>query len=67
MTTNALYTALWTIANANHPDYPGFRSGTEAEFAEHLISVAQAAIDAADAARPSADAPAGQPLEGASQ
>ena len=39
-----LLAALEQIAQANHPDYPHFKSGTEAEFADHLIAVAANAI-----------------------
>ena len=40
----ALYRALWQIAHADHPDYPHFKRGTEAEFSSHLIQVAKEAI-----------------------
>lgn len=39
-----LLAALEQIAQANHPDYPHFKSGTEAEFADHLIAVAATAV-----------------------
>lgn len=36
--------ALEQIEQADHPDYPHFRSGTEAMFSDHLIGVARAAL-----------------------
>jgi hypothetical protein len=36
--------ALEQIEQADHPEYPYFRSGTEAMFADHLIGVARAAL-----------------------
>ena len=39
-----LLEALERIESANHPDSPEFTTGTEAEFAQHLISIARAAL-----------------------
>ncbi len=47
---DALAAALRQIAQANHPDYPHFKSGTEGMFADHLIEVAAAALAAHGAA-----------------
>ena len=40
--------ALEQIAQADHPDYPHFRSGTEAAFGDHLMEVARAALKATE-------------------
>jgi hypothetical protein len=39
-----LVAALEQIAQADHPDYPHFTRGTEAEFAMHLMGIARAAL-----------------------
>lgn len=39
-----MFAALSQIAEADHPDYPYFTRGTEAEFAQHLIGIARAAV-----------------------
>ena len=46
----ALADALRQIAEADHPDYPHFKSGTEMMFSDHLMDVARAALKAAEGA-----------------